>query len=65
MSGSESAAGQLSQSVPVTVPVVMEIDRTPMALTVPAPATDGNLPRLVPMLRQYASSISRSIAQAG
>ncbi|MFI5613397.1 IclR family transcriptional regulator [Amycolatopsis sp. NPDC051903] len=59
VSRSESAAGQSSLSVPVAT----GIDRTPMALTVLAPATDVNLPRLVPTLRQYASSISRSIAE--
>lgn len=35
-----------------------------MALTVLVPATDVNLGRLVPTLRQYASSISRAIVDA-
>ena len=61
ISRAESTAGQASLSVPVAT----GIDRTPMALTVLVPATDVNLGRLVPTLRQYASSISRSIVDAG
>jgi DNA-binding IclR family transcriptional regulator len=56
----ESTASQSSLSVPVAT----GIDRTPMALTVLVPATEVDLARLVPTLRQYASAISKSIMDA-
>jgi DNA-binding IclR family transcriptional regulator len=54
----ESSPGQSSLSVPVAT----GIDRTPMALTALVPASDANLPRLIPPLREYAQLISREIA---
>ncbi|MFF4139683.1 IclR family transcriptional regulator [Streptomyces mirabilis] len=57
----ESSPGQSSLSVPVAT----GIDRTPMALTALVPASDANLPRLIPPLREYAQLISREIANPG
>lgn len=60
VSRAESTASQASLSVPIATGG----DRTPMALTVLAPANDVSLTRLVPALRQYASSIARRLGEA-
>jgi DNA-binding IclR family transcriptional regulator len=60
VSRAESTASQASLSVPIATGG----DRTPMALTVLAPANDAGLPRLVPTLRRYASSIARRLSES-